>query len=140
MSKYENHALQVDINFNGDPNGGIFIQKGYVDGYEFSFVFESWGTGRLEQCVHSDDNSDCSDNEQKRISFDNSEPVQVTMIHNPPESFVYIDSTLVFARNDLDTDHGRGDMWFSIFSERLPGDLTIELDNLKVWDLDMLEY
>jgi hypothetical protein len=64
MSKYENHALQVDINFNGDPNGGIFIEKGYVDGYNVSFVLESWGTGRLELCVYSDDNTDCSDNEQ----------------------------------------------------------------------------
>lgn len=75
-------------------------------------------------------------------AVDWSEPHTITIINKSPYYLVYLDALLFFSKDDLEIAHSPEGWDFNMWNDSdQPFETeTFELDNLKIWDLDKLEY
>ena len=74
-------------------------------------------------------------------SLDFSKPISVTILNRSPSFVVYLNSSLVTLYNTQEEYSGPFSLDFIVSSNFIPTEtLTLELDNIKIWDLDKIEY
>ena len=129
------YALQVDINFQGNKEGILELELRYPEHRGIGFTLRSWGGSNVIKYESVEDFI----NWDKNLEFDNSQPVEVLIIHTPPMYFVYLNSTLVYALENLETNPRPGNIVIHAYSQRLTDTISIEFDNLKLWELDMID-
>jgi hypothetical protein len=132
---YNNFVLQTDINFE-QTRGTIGFMMFYPAEYELGFSLASYGYWIFQPKKYGD----LIEEIEGHISFDPSKPVTLTIINQCPTYLVYVNSSLLVARNDLEICNGPASMVYNMFNEDHITEVEIfELDNVKVWDLDTFE-
>jgi hypothetical protein len=133
---YANYVLQLDINFQGDPLGLEFRNWGpsalldYHIHHDGSWGFSVW---RGEDKIEGMDGN---------AGLDFSKPVTITIINKSPTFIIYLDSSLLTLYRTQEAYAGPFVLDFTVNSwDVTPIEtLTLELDNVKIWDLDKIEY
>jgi hypothetical protein len=132
---YANYVLQLDVNFQGAPLG---------------LEFRNWGPSELlDYHIHHDGywgfsvwrNEDKIEGTDGIYDLDFSKPVTITIINQSPTFIIYLDSTLLTLYNTQESYPGPFVLDFTVNSwDVTPTEtLTLELDNVKIWDLEEIE-
>lgn len=139
---YANYVMQLDVNFHDNPMGleirnwnrSPLDDEGMLD-----FVYMSPGGNAGFQTMKFDD---VVDNDSGIHKTDFSKPVTLTIINKSPFYFVYVNSILVIDYSNQEMLQGPFEIDFTInqwdYTPMQP--LTLEIDNVKIWDLDKIEY
>ncbi len=133
MQQYVNYVLQADIIFNQtvvDIEYQIFYPEKTIN-----FQLISNGTWNF----YTQKSDILVDKIDGKKDFDPAEPGTVTIINKYPVLFVYVNSSLLVSYNLTELDAGPVHMQFNIYdSSPLSQMEVIELDNVKIWDLDRI--
>jgi hypothetical protein len=139
---YSNYVMQLDVNFHDNPMGleirnwnrSPLNDEGMLD-----FVYMCPGGNAGFQTMKFDD---VVDNDSGIHKTDFSKPVTLTIINKSPFYFVYVNSFLVIDYSKQEKLQGPFEIDFTInqwdYTPMQP--LTLEIDNVKIWDLDKIEY
>lgn len=138
--QYANYVLQLDVNFQQAPLGLEFrnwgtsslggdVQLGYyLQSPEGNWGFSVW---RNEDFIGGVDGN---------YSLDFLKPVTITIINKSPTFIVYLDSSLLTFYNTQEEYAGFAlDFTVNSWDVTPTETLTLELDNVKIWDLDKIE-
>jgi hypothetical protein len=135
--QYANYILQMDVYFQGAPLGLEFRDWGpsVQIGYHLHSPDGQWGfgVGGSEGFIEGIDGD---------TSLDFSKPFTITIVNRSPIFIVYLNSSLLTLYNTQETYAGPFLLDFTVNSwDVTPTEtLTLELDNVKIWDLDKIEY
>ena len=141
---FANYVLQLDVNFHLN-NLGLefrnFNQSPSEDGGQVGFTINSpFGQGRF-QVMRTLEELYSFDLETALSILDQSKPVTLTVINQNPYFLIYRDSTLLLSYRDQVFYQGPFLMDFTVNSYDVtpPEYMMLELDNVKIWDLDRLK-
>jgi hypothetical protein len=134
---YANYVLQLDVNFQGAPLGLEFRNWGPSEllDYHLQSPEGHWGFGVFRD-------SDRIEGMDGHVDLDFSKPATITIINKSPTFVVYLDSSLLTLYNTQETYAGPFGLDFNVYNyDFVPTEaLTLEVDNVKIWDLDKIEY
>jgi hypothetical protein len=138
--QYANYVLQLEVNFQDSPLGLEFRTWGKspsVEEINHGFFIQKSGSWGYSVSKHDESIKE----DRGNIKFDSSKPVTITIINQSPIFLVYLDSTPVTFYNAPEAYPGPSGLDFTVNSwARIPIEpLSLELDNVKIWDLDRLD-
>jgi hypothetical protein len=133
---YANYVLQLDVNFQQPPPGIDFRNNG-PDIQQIFYIQTTTGNWAFSVM----DQDDFIEGIEGNVRLDFSKPVTITIINKSPTFLVYLDSTPVTFYNTQEVYAGPFGLDFVIsFSDYIPHEpFSLELDNIKIWDLDQIE-
>jgi hypothetical protein len=141
--QYANYVLQMDVNYHNNPLGLEFrfwnksplVEEGDIG---LGILPKSWNMFQMSK----------PNNVSVMIPFlmssdilDPSKPATITIFNQNPHFFIYVNSTLMLATDRLEPYQGPFEMDFTVNSwVTTPTEyLMLELDNVRIWDLDKRE-
>jgi hypothetical protein len=135
--RYGNYVLKLDANFQGAPLGLTF--RNWGQSINLAFALES-PEGIMHFSVSGSE--DLYEESRGNYGLDFSKPFTITIINKSPTFIVYVDSSLLTLYNTQEAYAGPFELDFAVNSwDVTPTEtITLELDNIKIWDLDKIEY
>jgi hypothetical protein len=136
-----NFVLQMEVNYHNNPLGLEFRfwnRSPLVDGGNMGFnILRPGGTGLFTIDKINNLGVEFPITAPAHI-FDPSKPVTITVINKNPYIIIYMNSTILVAYDKLESYQGPWEMDFTVNSWNVtPTEyLMLELDSVKVWDLD----
>ena len=143
--QYANYVLQMDVNYHKSRLGLEFRfwnrapkSEGMGD---MNYYILSPGGLSFFQTNKTNNRGAAIPLYIPRHIFDPSEPVTITIISQNPNIIIYVDSTILVAYDKLESYQGPWEMDFTVNSwDTTPTEyLMLELDNVRIWDLDKRE-
>jgi hypothetical protein len=132
---YDNYVLQTDINFK-QTGGTIEFRMFYPEESALSFFLKTYGEWIFEVIEHNE----ALESIEARTDFNPSVPATITIINKCPAILIYLNSSLLVSRNDIELCYEPVRVDFNMFNEGHITEIeTFELDNVKIWDLDNFE-
>ena len=127
----------MDVNLNGQTAAQMLFQKFFDNAMQLDFGLFYQDGCHLQQA----EGGTIFETTQCSINLDVSKPFTLTIIQKDSTVLIYLDSSLVISRNDLEWYDSPA--FFSLnmsnYSPRLKEPAIFELDNIKVWDLETIE-
>jgi hypothetical protein len=136
-----NFVLQMDVNYHNNPLGlefrfGNRSPLEEMGSIGFNIISPS-GTGNFQMDLKDYWVVTIPIAAPKHV-FDPSKPVTITIITKNPHVIIYMDSTILVAYDKLESYQGPFEIDFTVNSwNTTPSEyLMLELDNVRIWDLD----
>jgi hypothetical protein len=134
---FKNYVLQVDVTFLNDPIDMEF-RTWVPSAPEYYFALSSNAIWKYYERIGDEVLTENIDDIPPSIEMSLTKPNTLTIINSSPNYVVFLDSTLVFSHvQQFGSGKDFSTLDFQIISPGLPERRpVVELDNIKVWDLD----
>ena len=134
--KFSNFVLQVDVSVQDAESFHVILFWHTGDKPEFwSTFFKLWGFGDWV-LISQQDYALPHQSGVSRLDF--LKPITITIISKDTTYSIYLNSIPLTFFNDIKRDHG-SDINLVVYGVNPDLPVTVDFDNLKVWDLDKIE-